>query len=250
MGNHSPVNAKGIYELEYDQNSNVYTEKAGDNKFEFKGDNFHWNQPSIIFGVNFDVALQSKPKENEPKKGFGIGLNWGVNYASISNDMFYALNFGPYLFSEGEKAGFRIDGDFSFSSRQSTTKFYVMEDKILSSNSTRTGYYYEDVIKKSYFNPSVVFTVNSKFDDAWVNLFVNFRFGWTLLYEVKERVYYSLNSTPAQGNSEFVMFGLGLFKDISERGRLVFGTQFSSHSFPDNSLTNTSFFVQYSASIF
>ena len=80
ISGHTPVNGSGIFYVDTIKTTTPYQyqEPLGVNTQNFQGNNFSWNLPGVLYGLDLDIPVSS-----------GSALSFGGNYASLNGEPYW-----------------------------------------------------------------------------------------------------------------------------------------------------------------
>ena len=226
VGEHSKVNNLGIFQVDTIIVNGQRTYKdAGTNTYNFAGNNFQWEQPDFSMFINSDLRLSGS-------FAFSVGLNYSVKNQS---DL-YGGNFGFGIFNENSSEAIRLDFGVNWQQVLYDASSLVVTDISGGGSSSSSVTFFEDVDKKTNFNPYISITYNSKFGDFPINFFINGGyFAQSLINyspSTPSKIYYPLQTQVitidkrGEATAGFLNFTPGIYLELPGDTRLDFGIRF------------------------
>ncbi len=241
---HTKVNNLGEFEINKVSNQTYYTESGGINTFEFNSENLFWNIPKWQGGVDIDFAASNS-----------FALTGGFDLSNINERYIMDENIGIAFFKEAESWAWRFDANLKYTEAANTYQFALVESKIISSGESRRVYLVNDDIKNNFWNFAFLYTVNSRRRDWPLNYFFNFGIGWQTFYDLNiDTKSWQLSGTYSHNdlgyNLNYLTFSAGLYKNVLDNGRFVFGIRFTKYNDKDGRLFIPDMILQYDFVLF
>jgi hypothetical protein len=164
LSGHSPVNMKGVYQVDTLWNSNGTVEfSPKSNGSGYKGTNLHLSTTRVVAGMAVDVIL-----------GRSIALSGGLLYTSNEGEDAWGGHCGIGIFGGSPKVGYRFDFGLLFTPGWYSVRTAVetVYDPIFGSEYTRTVFY-EDKSVSTGMGWYIGMTLNSRNPSWAVRPFVN-----------------------------------------------------------------------------
>lgn len=223
IGGHTNVNENGAYVVEPVLGENYYIERKGANQFNYQWQNLTWHVPQWqgIFDIEYCFTNHG-------------AIYGGINYASINNELYLGEKVGLAFFSNGKKLSFRFAGDVKFQETAYNANYLEVDDWATNS-SQRTVRFYTKSEKVTYFNLNFFVGVNSNVPDWLVNYFAGVSWGGQTLFDFSEMT----------ETESYFSFSLGIYKSITDQGRLIFGKRFTNLSGETTKMYPDDYFIQY-----
>ena len=187
LSGHTQVNGSGVYYVDTIKSTTPYQyqEPLGVNTRNFDGNNFRWNLPGVLYGLDLDIPVSP-----------GSALSFGGNYAHLNGEPYWQAYGMVSLFSiNSQHVAVRFDAGAEWQNlnyniefvRTTTTlaAYNVVEFDQLQQNQTETNYF-------------VALTLNGTSAASRVHLFLQ-------AAAVRQMLYNISNMTGSQNylNSEY-----------------------------------------------
>jgi hypothetical protein len=187
-----------------------------------------WNIPRINAGVDVDLPFSRN-----------FSFTFGLNYSSAVNHSSMGGNIGMSVFAYKEGTAIRLDGGVQIHSMQynaftivsvTTTTTYPWGDPEVE----RYIGYFHDINTSTHFDPYFNFTFNTALKNWPINFFINAGYVVQTLLSFSPRDsddrygYITHTTTDLRGETTagFINFTPGIFINIGESSRILFGTRF------------------------
>ncbi len=236
---HTDVNENGIFEVDPVQNENYFLERAGVNNFEFDDYNVKWSIPRWQGNLELDFKVNDN-----------LVLNGGIHYSELNGKSYWGENLGIAFLDESEKYGYRFDL-FGRYNQVSLDALAVVSEREFS-NGTRKVYFSQKQFDEDYFNLGMMFTLNTKNRDWFINYFFSYSLAWQTLYNlnIDDFNIASSESSTFDYMESYHTITAGVYKTLFEGGRLVLGARLMKYSDSKNNFTMPDFFIQYDFILF
>lgn len=236
---HTNVNQNGIFEVDPVQNENYFLETKGVNNFDFDGYNIRWAVPRWQANIELDFKVDSN-----------FVLNGGIHYSELNGKSFWGENLGIAFVDESDMYGYRFDL-FGRYNQVSLDALAVVSEREFS-NGTRKVYFSQKQFDEDYFNLGMIFTLNTKNRDWFLNYFFSYSLAWQTLYDIdKNRFGLESNETTNFSYMEsYHTVSAGIYKTLFDGGRLIAGARLMKYSDSKNNFTMPDFFIQYDFIVF
>ena len=201
-------------------------------------DNFFFKPGNFQGGIDFDFAFSSH-----------FALTGGLNFANIKGDSYSGRNIGIGFFAENNSAAWRFDFNLKYQKMQYDAKFLIIEDP----GGTDPPMEYNQIEKLEYWNTAYMFTFNTKRSDYFLNYFFNVCLGNQTFYEFdlqNVQIVNLLDNSDYDYTESYLSLGLGVYKNIMENGRLIFGIRFTKYNDKNDNIIIPDAFIQYDFKLF
>jgi len=227
------VNSEGFYQVDTIYNNDgtiTYKETPGANNYFYQEQNLTWNFASVTAGLDMDIKLTQN-----------FALFAGVNYAGGNNKSLWGGTGGIGIFGINNGIAFRLDAGLHIQTiafnaytiaEITETDFWGSTDEYVM--------FYHDIDEETYFDPFVNMTINSAKKDWILNFFLNAGYSVQSLLDFEPRTIdydwfflppFVFNETitndfRGETTAGFIHFTPGIYFNLSEQSRIVFGTSF------------------------
>ncbi len=138
IGTHSKVNSSGIFQVDtLTINGQRNYKDSGKNNFDFKGNNFQWNQPDFSLFLNSDFKISNV-----------FALSLGFNYSVQGQTNLLGGNFGIGNYHESNNGALRIDIGLNWQQVSYDASSVVLTDITHSGSTESSVTFFEDIGKK------------------------------------------------------------------------------------------------------
>jgi hypothetical protein len=238
---HTRVNEHGVFQIEEVPGEKYFLEQEGVNIFDFEGENVHWNIPDVQTRVEFDIAAS---------RNFAVSV--GLNYSKINEKVFWGESIGFAFWGEKKNWGYRFDVNLHFYKMGLSAEYAVIE---ATDFPRRVIFIFEDRTD-DFKDLSFGYTMNTNRRDWLINVFFNYTLGWQTLYDFRSDAIRNVSLTfPFLNPSEiydrfeffeaYHSFSAGLYKNIFDMGRIVFGARYTNYTDTKDQLFTPDYFIQY-----
>lgn len=231
---HSQVNARGEFEYETifnDEDGTVtYREIPGTNIYDYEGRNLKWNISTLTAGFDIDMKLSQH-----------FALFGGLNYSVQNNKSIWGYIAGLGFFSQKNGMGIRVDGGLHIQNI-----YYDAYTLVSVTGGENYILFYHDKDKNSHLDPFVNITFNTAYKDWITNIFINAGFTAQTLADFEpekpDADFYLpvppfllpvninrsviINDLRGESFASFVHFTPGIYFDVTEQSRVLFGSRF------------------------
>lgn len=241
---HSPVNEFGEFETQPVQGEDYQLEYANVNENDFEGNNFHWILPDFESHVEMEYNISSH-----------VSFYGGVAFAESKELSFLNYNFGGGFFREEENWAIRLDIASAFEEMIADAEYILVENVKLNDDNSRKVYFFNTRSKHTYLNINVGVTINTKYQDWFVNGFLNYTTGRQSFYNIAIKdTYYDEKLISYDDNFEnsdsYHSISLGLYKEIDNLGKLIGGARFTKYTDSKGRLFIPDYFLQFDLELF
>jgi len=220
---HSKVNKNGVFQLDtiFNNDGTWNFKESKNNLYEFAGNNFHWSMPDALAGVDFDIHLSRL-----------FSFFGGFNYSIIDEERLAGGSLGLGMFAEHENSGNRFDiGVIWQDMYYDASSVVVTTYHPFYGPSSQDIIFYRDKNKFTAYNFYGTWTynsINSKMPfDYYFGLGL---FGQTLVDfkpskpDMGDYIYGNVsNDESSNVSTSYMMFMLGIYKNLDEHNRISFG---------------------------
>ena len=238
---HTNVNEQGVFKIDEVPGEKYFLEQEGVNVFDYQGDNIHWNIPDVQTRIEFDIATSNN-----------FAVSAGLSYSKIKEKVFWGESIGFAFWGEKKNWGYRFDANLHFYKMDISAEYAVVE---LTDFPRRVIFITEDRTD-DYKDLSFSYTMNTNRRDWLINVFLNYTLGWQTLYDFRSDAIKNVAVTfpfltPREIHDRFEFFeayhsfSAGLYKNIFDMGRIVFGARFTNYTDSKGHLSTPDFFIQY-----
>ncbi len=197
-------------------------------------DNFRFHPTEFQSGIDFDFSFSSH-----------IAFTGGLTLSEIDGISYVCQNIGFGFFSEGDNTAWRIDFNMKSQKMKYSALIKIIE------NDVSTDYIQSDV--GDNWNSFFGFTFNSKRQDWFLNYFFNVGFGRQTFFDfefVDPQVITIFEKPEYDYTESYTSFGAGVYKNVTENGRLVLGFRYTRYNDQKHNLLIPDLFVQYDFKLF
>lgn len=161
---HSPVNARGEYQLDTVRNGYElsFRETPGANAYPFIGKNLRWDLAGTTVAVDAQYTVSNH-----------FALVFGGSYSTKGSEGYWGGTVGGALFTEGERAAFRLDGGVQFRTLSYTalTAVVIRTTPLFGSPAEEVGLY-RDRGRTTFTDFYGSLTINTRNPDWPVHVFL------------------------------------------------------------------------------
>lgn len=239
---HSKVNNDGIFEVKPVEGEVYFIERSGVNINEFNGNNFIWHLPELQTNFELEYNILNN-----------VSIYGGGSYARSSDYDLFGYNFGLGFFREQNNWAIRFDIAGAVNDMIADAEYIRVEDKLLTNNTTRKVYFFEEFSKKKYLNMNLGLTINTRNSDWFVNGVLSYTLGWQNFYDIDTKpVTLSdfLQPDDLSYDDSYHSITFGLYKEIETLGKLIAGARFTKYTDLKGRLFIPDYFIQFDFDIF
>ncbi len=213
LSGHTKVNGNNFYELEPVAGEEYFLEHKNVNIYNFKGNNLTWTIPSFSGSINMDF-----------KSSKFVIVTLGADYSKYKTKEFYGFNLGLAFYHNFKNLGLRFDTFIKNHAAFYNLKYINAEEY---KNNVRKVFVIEKSQKDNNYNIGYMLSMNTTFSDWFVNMFVNYSFGWHTFYSVAPDNNNILLHDEISGefklSNYYSSFSIGLYQDAPAFGRIILG---------------------------
>jgi len=251
VGSHTKVNSAGYFQVDTLMvNDQPVYKDAGNNNYDFTGNNLQWKQPDFTVFLNADLNLS---------RLFSISL--GLNYSVQDQKSLFGGNLGFGQYNEFETGAIRIDFGVNWQQVNYIVSSVVVTEIKNNNGNSSTVTFFKDIDSKTNINPYITLTYNSNFDGSPINFFISGGYFSQSIINYSpsnpSTNYYPFGIThtivDARGEATagFIILTPGIYYSFSENSRINIGVRFLKET-QVKSLDKTLFilpFLQYDISL-
>ena len=231
---HTYVNENGVYEIEEVPNEIYYLEYIGDNLHQFKGNNTNWNVPEFQLGLNLDIPVTNK-----------FAFTTGFDYSNINSSSYWNGNFGIAFINEYKNSALRFDGILNITYLRTSVDF--VETIKHSWDDFKYVYFHNKVVSGTNTDFKFMATFNTKNSKFPLEFFANIVLGSQRFFKSTVE---SINDDVITLDNNPVIFGFGVFKNITPGTRIIVGTTINNQTQRNPSITYPVYFLQFDSYLF
>jgi len=221
---HTQVNSEGIFEVDTITNGDnvTYRESPNANKFDFEGENLHWEMPDYFVGLDLDIAISRK-----------IALSGGFSMSGKDKTNLYGYRVGLGFSSASENVGVRFDGGVIWQKYSYDAASVIIRDD---GSSNREVIFFRDKGSSTNLNHYLSLTLNTIYEDLPVNFLLNVGYSGQSLIDYEPRKtddnyyffnpHYNVEDQRGEAYAAFINVSPGFYANINEWSRLVFAVRF------------------------
>lgn len=234
LDGHTKVNEYNNYEIQSVENAEYYLENYNINIFDYEGKNFHWKIPSLNGSLEMDYKFS---------KQFAFDI--GASLANYNGNNFLGYKLGFAFYNNFDELGIRFDAFVKNQEMFYKVQYIKVEEFNLSKSNTRKVYVFEEERNDNYYNMGYMFSLNTKFENWLVNIFVNYSFGWQTFYEISpQSIYTDIIVGDFNFEQYYSSFSVGLFQDAFSFGRIILGYNYTNYNRGNRNFLLPSAFLQ------
>lgn len=227
-GEHTLVNQQGLFQLDTVYNPNgtfSFRETPGVNRYNYESNNLFWNMANVSLSLDFDFKLSRS-----------FALFFGGNYASLKQKSVWGGLVGIGLMGFAKNSALRFDVGLNIQEMPYNAYTIVSVTKTDYSGSQNYVSAYNDISKKTQFNPFAALTINSANPDWLFNIFLFAKYGTQSLinFTPEDEVYhnplyygdvYVTEDNRGEATAGIIDLTPGLYFNFGEAGRILIGAK-------------------------
>lgn len=227
-GEHTLVNQQGVFQFDTVFNSNgtfYFRETPGANRYSYEANNLSWNLADVSLSLDFDL-----------KTSRSFALFFGGNYSAIKQKSMWGGLVGIGLMSNSSNSALRFD--IGLNIQEIPYNAYTIVSVTRTDNSGTINYItdYNDISKKTMFNPFAALTINTSNPDWLFNIFLFAKYGTQSLinFSPENEVYhnpfyygdvYVTEDNRGEATAGIIDLTPGLYFKFGETGRILIGAK-------------------------
>ncbi len=202
-GQHTPVNADGVFEVEPVSGETYFLERPGINEFDFEGENLFWEIPRWQAGVDFDFIFARS-----------IAFTGGLGYSKLRERELWRQNAGIAFLRQNRDWAVRLDAGLHNYQSYHRSEYVERSDDFFSDEVPPDRFVEffttEGVSENLNFSTTLTFnTCRPRGEDY----FISASYGGQTLASAS-------GTSSEQG---YMAFMAGISNNITRYGRLIFG---------------------------
>lgn len=227
LDGHTLVDENGVYRIEPVSGKNYYYEYEGINTLSFTGDNFTWKIPDWQAKAEVDFSIFDH-----------VSFLAGASVSSLGDETYLGTLMGMAFKTKTRDWGLRIDFGVNFQQMHYTAQ-YMNTTSTFSAGRRKV---YITSVDETEWQRDLTFglTANTFAKRAFVNYFFNYSFGLQTFFDFTSEFdnHYELTQF-------YHSLALGVYKDISDKFRIMLGIRGTQYSDDDLQLLIPDVFLQY-----
>ena len=161
LSGHTPVNGSDIFYVDTIKTTTPYQyqEPLGVNTKNFQGNNFSWNLPGVLYGLDLDIPVSS-----------GSALSFGGNYASLNGEPYWQAYGIVSLFTiSRQHVAVRFDAGAEWQNLNYNVEFVRTTSTLSAYNIVEFDQFQQNETETNYF---LALTLNGTSETSPVHLFL------------------------------------------------------------------------------